>query len=70
VDAKTELDGESNDGRGPVKGVSLGSPFRGTEKVNEVVLRETFSSWRRFKSSLRCKFSVSAFIFLVSSSAT
>ena len=50
---KTEAGGESNDEMAPLKGVSLGSPFRGTEKVNEVFLSETFSSWRRFKSSLR-----------------
>ena len=51
-------------------GLSLGSPFRGTEKVNEVLLRDTFSSLRRFRSSFRCRFSVSALIFLASSSAT
>jgi hypothetical protein len=37
-----------------LKGLSLGSPFRGTEKVNEVFFSEMFSSWRRFRSSLRC----------------
>lgn len=66
VDAKIDdSGGESNDGAAP-----LSSPFRGTEKVNEVFLRETFSSRRRFKSSFRCRFSVSAFEFLASSSAT
>jgi hypothetical protein len=44
VDAKIDVGGESNDGTAPLKGLSLGSPFRGTEKVNEVFLRETFSS--------------------------
>jgi hypothetical protein len=71
VDAKIdESGGESNDGTAPLKGPSLGSPFRGTEKVNEVFLKETFSSRRRFRSSFKCRFSVSAVIFLASSSAT
>lgn len=52
--ANIEFWEEGNDGTLILKGLSLGSPFRGTEKVNEVFLRETFSSWRRFKSSLRC----------------
>lgn len=38
--------------------------------MNEVLLSDTFSSLRRFRSSFRCTFSVSALIFLASSSAT
>jgi len=48
-------DGEvANDGTALLKDPSLGSPFRGTVKVNGVFLIETFSSWSRFRSSLRC----------------
>lgn len=54
AEANMESWEEGNEGALPLKGLSFGSPFRGTEKVNEVFLRETFSSCRRFRSSLRC----------------
>lgn len=70
MEANTDDGDVANDGTALLKEASLGSPFLGTVKVNDVFLRETFSSWSRFKSSLRCRFSVSALKFLASSSAT
>jgi hypothetical protein len=54
VEAKTDVGEEANDGTALLKELSPGSPFRGTEKVKLVFLRETFSSCSRFRSSLRC----------------
>jgi hypothetical protein len=53
VEVNTDGGEEANVGTAPLKDGSLGSPLRGTVNVNAVFLRETFSSWRRFKSSLR-----------------